>query len=674
MLLNILRFEIKSGLKKLSFWVYCLIFFSIAFLIVNILGGAIVGASAVMDNTKWNAPLAIAGFQTFFTIFGTIICSALFGNAAYRDFETNMHPLFFTKPIKPSSYYIGRFGGAFVLNIMVQMTASIGLFMGFLMPYLDQEGIGTFRFDAYLQPFLVFVIPNLFFIGSIIFALAILTRRMLPTYLGAIVLFFGYIIAGSLLSDIDTRWLAALLDPFGDNAVSDATRYWTPAEKNTLLLPVDNWLLLNRIIWISMGMLFLFIGTKRFDFAHVAGKTKKKKGQDTTVKIPENTSAVLYKPIFDRSTLLSQFKAKVILEVRRAFLDPYFKGILFTAICFLIMNEWAGDSVNGIKILPVTYRMLGSLTGSFDLFMLILIIFYSGQIIWKERELKADSIMDAHPVPNWIPMLSKLIALILIPGIMLFVLMLVGLCIQTWHGFYDYDIHLYFKRLFLLDWTGFILLCVLAFTVQTIVNNKYLGHFIIILYFLFGMFKGMLGFNHTLYFYGSGSGAMYSDMNGFSPYVSKVLWYKFYWGACAVLLAFLSNLFWKRGLVGDIRSRIQQAKIRVSPSIGYGILIFSILFLGSGGYIFYNTNILNDFYPPKHWEKQSADFEKAFKKYEGRPQPKITSVNCSVDLFPEEARLEFSGTYILKNKHDVTIDTIYTCLLYTSDAATILLV
>ena len=97
---------------------------------------------------------------------------------------------------------------------------------------------------------------------------------------------------------------------------------------------------------------------------------------------------------------------------------------------------------------------------------------------------------------------------------MLFVLMLVGLGIQTWKGFYDYEIHLYLKRLFLLDWTGFILLCVLAFTVQTIVSNKYLGHFIIILYFLFGMFKGMLGFNHTLYYYGSGSGATYSDMNG----------------------------------------------------------------------------------------------------------------------------------------------------------------
>ena len=68
---------------------------------------------------------------------------------------------------------------------------------------------------------------------------------------------------------------------------------------------------------------------------------------------------------------------------------------------------------------------------------------------------------------------------------------------------------------------------------------------------------------------------------------------------------------------------------------------------------------MNDFCPPKHWEKQSAEFEKAYKKYEGRPQPEITSVNCSVDLFPMENRVEFSGTYDLKNKHDVSIDTIF---------------
>ena len=103
----------------------------------------------------------------------------------------------------------------------------------------------------------------------------------------------------------------------------------------------------------------------------------------------------------------------------------------------------------GVNTLPVTYEVLSVLSGSFALFMIIIITFYSGQIIWKERELKADQIIDSLPVANWIPMVSKLVALIILPGIMLSVLMLVGIGIQTWKGFYDFEIALYFKNLFI---------------------------------------------------------------------------------------------------------------------------------------------------------------------------------------------------------------------------------
>ena len=52
---------------------------------------------------------------------------------------------------------------------------------------------------------------------------------------------------------------------------------------------------------------------------------------------------------------------------------------------------------------------------------------------------------------------------------------LIGLGVQTWRGFYDYEVHLYLKQLFVLDWTNYALLCVLAFSIQVIVNHKYLG-------------------------------------------------------------------------------------------------------------------------------------------------------------------------------------------------------
>ena len=134
---DILYFEIQQGFKKVSVWVYFIIFFALAFLIANILGGAFTGASIVIGNqgTNVNSPLLIAELQTVFTIFGVLICAAIFGNAGYRDYETNMHPLIFTTPIKPASYYSGRFLGSFFLTIFIQLGITLGLAIGFLMPY-----------------------------------------------------------------------------------------------------------------------------------------------------------------------------------------------------------------------------------------------------------------------------------------------------------------------------------------------------------------------------------------------------------------------------------------------------------------------------------------------------------------------------------------------------------
>ena len=171
----------------------------------------------------------------------------------------------------------------------------------------------------------------------------------------------------------------------------------------------------------------------------------------------------------------------------------------------------------------------------------------------------------------------------------------------------------------------------------------------------------MLDLNHTLYFYGSGSGATYSDLNGFSPYLSRLFWYKLYWGSFAVFLALLSNLFWKRGLIGDIRSRLRKAIQRLTPILKYNLGLFIVLFIGAGSYIFYNTNILNDYHPREHWEQQSADGEKAYKKYEPeeyRPGIHITDDEELVKAASDYAQTIFHpvGTCKMGNDDMAVVD------------------
>ena len=662
---HIAYFELQQGFKRVSVWVYFLIFFAIAFLISNILGGAFTGASIVIGNqgTSINSPLLIAELQTVFSIFGVLIFAAIFGNAGYRDYETNMHPLFFTKPVEPSSYFLGRYAGAFSLSLFIQLGITLGLMIGFCMPYLDQDAIGVFRLDAYLQPIFIIIIPNIFLVGAMLFSLAILSRRMLPTYLASVILLFGYLTSSNLTSDIETRWIAALLDPFGGEAVGELVRYWTPTERDNLLIPLGKWLILNRIIWISVGAVFFGLGLWKFKFSHEGGILKRKPKEEVDSSTNEHQKSEIgydaIKPSFNPKTTWLQFKTQLRIEIKRAFRDPYFLAIVGTAAGFLLLNQSAIGKMYGVNTLPVTYEVLAVLSGSFALFMLIIITFYSGQIIWKERELRSDQIMDSLPVPNWIPMISKLVALMILPGLMLAVLMVVGIGIQTWRGFFDYEVLLYFKKLFILDWTRYMLLCVLAFTIQVLVNHKYLGHFLMILYFMFGIFAGQLGLNHTLYYFGSGSGAPYSDMNGFVPYTARLISYKLYWGFFAALLIIISNLLWSRGTALSIKSRFSLAKIRMNNYVGSGLVVFTSLFIITGTYIFYNTNILNEYHRPKYYEKRSADYEKKYKKYKNKPLPKITSVKGEVHLFPTESRVEFSGTYKMKNKTGSVIDTIH---------------
>ncbi|SUZ97693.1 uncharacterized protein METZ01_LOCUS50547, partial [marine metagenome] len=662
---HIAYFELRQGFKRVSVWVYFIIFFGLSFLIANILGGAFTGASIVIGNqgTNINSPLLIAELQTVFSIFGVLICAAIFGNAGYRDYEINMHPLFFTKPVEPSSYFLGRFVGSFTLSLFVQLGIVLGLVIGFLMPYLDQDAIGAFRLDAYLQPLFVMVMPNIFLVGAILFTLAVLSRRMLPTYLASVILLFGYLTSSNLTSDIETRWIAALLDPFGGEAVGELVRYWTPSERDNLLIPLGKWLILNRIIWLSVGAVFFGLGLWKFSFSHEGRLYNRKLKEEAEESSDEQQESELghkpIKPIFNPTSTWLQFKTQLRIEIKRAFRDPYFLAIAGTAAGFLLLNQSAIGKMYGVNTLPVTYEVLSVLSGSFALFMLIIITFYSGQIIWKERELRADQIMDSLPVPNWIPMISKLAALMILPGLMLAVLMIVGVGIQTWRGFFDYEILLYIKKLFILDWTRYMLLCVLAFTIQVLVNHKYLGHFLMILYFMFGIFAGQLGLNHTLYYYGSGSGAPYSDMNNFAPYIPRLISYKLYWASFAALIIIISNLMWSRGAALNIKSRLSMAKVRMNNYVGYGLAGFTALFIIAGSYIFYNTNILNEYHRPKYYEKRSADYEKKYKKYKNRLLPKIISVKGEVHLFPTESKVEFSGTYKMKNKTGSVIDTIH---------------
>src|SRR6185437_8683175 len=258
-----------------------------------------------------------------------------------------------------------------------------------------------------------------------------------------------------------------------------------------------------------------------------------------------------------------------------------------------------------------------------------------------------------------LPFVAKLFALMLVPVVLQAVLMLTGLGIQTAKGYHHYELALYLHWLFGIDLVDYWLVCVLALTVHSLVNQKYLAHFVIIVYFIAISFSSPLGFEHSIYKYAANGNFTYSDMNGFGTFLVRMRFFQAYWAAAALLLAVAAYLFWQRGTTSGWRSRIAAARERFTVRVATTTALGALAMASLGGFIFYNTNVLNPYVTSHDRETRQADYEKRYKALESRPQPKITAVSITVDLYPSEQRVRMKGRYTLENRTSQPVDTIH---------------
>ena len=195
-----------------------------------------------------------------------------------------------------------------------------------------------------------------------------------------------------------------------------------------------------------------------------------------------------------------------------------------------------------------------------------------------------------------------------------------------------------------------LLLALLAFFAQVVTNNKYVGFMAMLGYFVLAPILGALHFEHNLYTYGSRSNSTYSDMNGYGPYVQPLFWFTLYWILFGAIMMVIAHLMWQRGTETSYRIRFAQARARFGKPAFSVLSALIVALLATGGYIYYNTNVINHYVRGDQLEQRRADFEKKFKKYERIAQPRITDVQADVDIFPAQRSVAIRGTYTLVNK------------------------
>ncbi|MES2261866.1 MAG: M1 family aminopeptidase [Pseudomonadota bacterium] len=655
-------FEARQRLKMLSTWIYFGMFMLLAMLWMAAAGGVFKDAMVSFGGKVLiNAPRSIMFTASFLGCVGVIVVAAMMGRSVQQDFEYDVHHFFFSAPIKKYQYMFGRFVGAYLVLAVVFSSILLGTWLGTFIPGVDPERLGAVPLAAYLLPYFFTLLPNLFIFGAIFFVLAALTRRMLPVYISSVVMLVGYIVAPGLARDLDYKTLAALIDPFGTTAVIRLTEYWPIAERNSRLVLPEGVYLLNRAIWSSFALVVLLLGYWRFHFVSDidSGKGDLRGEGEAPLRISASAAHTSEAPDFQARSLGWLLIKMSWLNLRETVKNIYFLVIVLAGVLTMYAGALDLGSMYGTKTYPVTYLVLEMVTETFALFMLAITTFYAGELVWREREHRIALMLDALPIPSWLPLLSKLFALIGLQALLMVVVMLCGMSIQIAKGYLLLEPGLYFQHLFLIQLPAYALVAVLAIALQVLINHKYLAYFAMIVYYLATVSLGALGLDHPMLLYATSPRFMYSAMNGYGHFLLRERWFELYWSGAALMLIVLSLLFWARGANTEWKMRVQLARHALTAPVLVTIGIALAIFTGAGGVLFYNLHIANHYKSAYRQDAERADYERQYKRLADLAQPRITDVKLGIEIAPEQRRLQVKGRYLLENKSAQPIAEIY---------------
>src|ERR1700684_1959518 len=182
-------FELKFRLKGISTYAYFVLWFGMSFLSVAAEDFGPVGNGKVLLNGPW----AINAVYMNLTLFGIIVIAAIFGTSILRDFQRDTYQILFTKPISKFAYLGGRWAGSFVATVFAFSGLVFGTMAGSFLPWAEHTRLGPNHLWWYLQPFLSITVVQIFFLGTLFFAVGALTRRIFIVYLQGAAVFMLYV-------------------------------------------------------------------------------------------------------------------------------------------------------------------------------------------------------------------------------------------------------------------------------------------------------------------------------------------------------------------------------------------------------------------------------------------------------------------------------------------------
>lgn len=650
MFINLLNFELRQQFRSGTL-IAAAAFFGFA--------GFMLTMNAVkFPNVYINSPYSIA-YHICIVSKGLIFLMTLQCAATLmREIDFRMDGIVYSTPVTKSHYLLTRLLGVLTATFLAFSCFVAGTLLGTMLVNADPSQLGPFHWSHYMVPLMTIALPNAVFCLSVLALLTVSTQNRIVIYLGGLLLFVLYFlaavytnapwIAGSIPADAEKMALAGLIDPLGTSAFMEQSRYWNTVDRNTLTVSLEGTFLYNRMLWTAISIVLMAITWRLYHFRQPRERRPHK--TEPATNAPGNSSYVTV-PVHEghnRLAFFSRIRQETAFTIKGL---PFLMMLViweFVLIMELIPSLQYG--IMGSPTYPVTGKILTYILEIVSFFGAVTVIFFSSEMMDRDRSSGFYHILDATPVSNAVLLSSKIAALSIIPFLLITAAILAGMMLQVSAGYYHLEIPVYMSAYYYAG-LPLMLIGVLAIFVQTLVTNRYLAMLITaVIVFITGSTVGsIVGFEHPLQLFAERLLVPYSDFIGFGNFGRAFHWRMFYWGSIVFFLIIMIYGGWRRGELSPRARWRRLLLLSRKPTAIIGLLAIA----GAGfSATIIQSDINGQFMTRNQQRAWSAAYETTWKPRSIQPQPVISDVDLTVDLYPSQQRYAIAGTYQITNANN----------------------
>ncbi len=655
MLGQLIGFEVKYHTRQVGFWVTIALMFLLGF--ATIAWPDVSFSTQSGEKIKANGSLAIADITSGFSMAAIFFGAVFVVSGVMRDQVHKSLELVHSTPVSTRDMTLSRLTGVYIVTFLCISAMPVGLFVGQFMPWVDEEILGPVNLLYFLHPVLVFIAVNTLWVSGAFTAIAAITRNRALVYVSAVGFFIINTVVALFVAQDAPDLVTSLVDPFGSAAMGVVTEFWPAAEQNTQLIPFWGLVGLNRLLWLAIGVGLFVVGFSLFKRGMASSNSKHHREDDEEVAIESRIQ-----PVMPDNGFGARFWA-----LQRRFSYEYFttiRSIPFVILTLLALALFAFSVYvqmifNPNPALPTSALISQTIAGSLIVPLLIIMVFFGGEITWRDKTAGIAEIIDASAVRNGSLLAGKWLALFMVIATLLAAAVVTGIIAQIILGDIPVNLATYLSLFFVNLGPRLLLFCALVLFVQNFMPNRVIGMLAsgaLVIFFFIGI--NFMPFVHPLMEYGALSAGIWSEMNGFSSLISYG-WFGLYWGSLAGLFMVISIWLWRRGAEAGLWSRLQVLNKRITPVSAVMAAIFVSGFIGSGGFIFTAYNIENNFRTEKQNELRQVAWEKLFADAWKQPVPKIRSVEVEAVFNPSKRTAVFKGVYRLENTTGKPLQQVY---------------